>query len=153
MRVAAALRLAGAASVLAVGGDAPALRSLGLRFREDDHPGAGPLGATITAIEASQCEVVMIMACDLLHPNEVAVAETVRALLSHPDALGAVPVVGGRRQWAHAAWRRDVLPELRAAFAREERSVRRAADHLALVDVVDVDPRSLSDADEPSDLP
>lgn len=152
-RAAEALRLAGASSVLMVGGDADALRSLGLAVRADDHPGAGPLAATITALEATGSEVVMVMSCDLLGPSATAIDDTVRALLAHPAALGAVPVVDGHRQWTHAAWRRDVLPELRCAFVGGERSLHRAAGHLPLVDVLGVDPAALSDADEPGDLP
>lgn len=152
-RVGEALRLAGATSVVLIGGDAPALRRLGWSLRADDHPGAGPLGATITAMEAAGSDVVMVLACDLVHPSPAAIADTVYALLTHPTAVGAVPVVEGRRQWTHAAWRRGALAELRAAFEQGERSLHRAAARLALVDVVDVDPAAILDADEPGDLP
>lgn len=152
-RVVEALRLAGATSVCLVGGDATALSSLGVPVCADDHPGAGPLGATVTALDATASDVVMVMACDLVHPSATAIAVTVQALLAHPEALGAVPVVEGRRQWAHAAWRRPAQRELRAAFEQGERAVHRAAGHLALVDVADLDPTALVDADEPDDLP
>jgi len=152
VRVAEALRLAGATSVVAVGGDAPALRALGLRCRADDHPGEGPLAATITALGAAEGEVVMVMSCDLLHPSVPAITATVTALREHPDALGAVPVVDGRHQWTHAAWRHDALVGLRAAYEQGERSLHRAAGSLALVEVVEVEPPDVADADEPSDL-
>lgn len=152
-RVGEALRLAGASSVVLIGGEAPALRALGLPLRADDHPGAGPLAATITAMETLGSEVVMVLACDLVRPSATAIADTVHALLANPSAAGAVPLVEGRRQWTHAAWSRGALPELRAAFERGERSLHRAAVHLAIADVVGVDAAAVLDADEPDDLP
>ena len=52
LRVADALRAAGADEVVAVGGDATALAALGLTVVPDDHPGAGPLAAIVTALAA-----------------------------------------------------------------------------------------------------
>jgi molybdopterin-guanine dinucleotide biosynthesis protein A len=52
LRVADALRAAGADEVVAVGGDATALAALGLTVVPDDHPGVGPLAAIVTALAA-----------------------------------------------------------------------------------------------------
>jgi molybdopterin-guanine dinucleotide biosynthesis protein A len=153
-RVAAALRAAGAAEVLAVGGDEPRLRALGLDAHPDEHPGGGPLPATITALRTARSELVLVAACDLLHPSGAAIAATVAALAGHPEALGAVPVIDGHRQWVHAAWRRaPAIAALAGAWEQGDRSLRRAAATMPLVDVPDIAPAALVDADEPADLP
>jgi molybdopterin-guanine dinucleotide biosynthesis protein A len=153
-RVAAALRDAGAAEVLAVGGDDRRLRALGLEVRPDERPGAGPLPATITALRSARNDLVLVAACDLVHPSGPAMAATLAELAAHPEALGAVPVHDGHRQWVHAAWRRaPALAALAAAWDRGDRSLRRAAAALPLVDVPGIAPAALADADEPADLP
>lgn len=153
LRVAAALRSAGAAEVLAIGGDAPALALLGLDVRPDDRPGDGPLPATITALCAAKEGLVMVASCDLISPSPAAIAATVQALVDHPGSLGAIPLVDGHRQWTHAAWRRDVLPALEAAYDRGERSLKRAGADLAICEVTGLDSVAVADADEPGDLP
>lgn len=151
-RVAAALRRAGAAEVLAVGGDLPRLRALGLDARPDRWPGAGPLPATITALAVASEELVLVVGCDLLRPSEAAMAATVAALEGDPDALGAVPVVDGHRQWMHAAWRARAAEALARARRDGAVSLRHAGRDLALVEVHGLDPEALADADEPADL-
>lgn len=152
LRVAAALDEAGAGQVLAIGGDAAALGALGLEVRPDQHPGDGPLPATITALHEASDEAVLVVSCDLLHPDAAAMAATVAALVDHPGAVGAVPVSDGHRQWTHAAWRRDAARALEAAYARGDRSLRRAAADLLVFEVEGLDPAALADADEPGDL-
>jgi molybdopterin-guanine dinucleotide biosynthesis protein A len=68
----------------------------------------------------------------------------------------AVPEVEGRRQWMHAAWRRNarVREGLAATFAGGERSVHRAVAQarLTVLGVADVAPGAVADADTPDDL-
>lgn len=153
LRVAKALGAAGAAEVIAVGGDVPSLASLGLATRADDRPGEGPLAATITALSAAAHPLVMVTACDLLWPQAQAIRATVDALGANGGALSAVPVVGGHRQWTHAAWRVQARDTLQAAYDGGERSLRRAGASVRLVEVTGLDPVALRDADEPGDLP
>ena len=152
-RVAAALRAAGAAEVLAIGGDAGALRALGLDTRPDATPGAGPLPATITALQGAAHDTVLVVSCDLVAPDPGAMRATVQALLDHPGAVGAVPVDGGHRQWTHAAWRADAARALVAAYDDGHRSLKRAGAGLLIFELAGLDPRALADADEPGDLP
>lgn len=152
LRVADALRVAGATEVLAIGGDAQELAAFGLDVRPDDRPGDGPLPATITALQAAREPLVMVASCDLLYPDPVAFAATVRALADHPDASGAIPVVDGHHQWTHAAWRREVVAALVAAYDSGSRSLRRAGAGLLLCEVTDVSPTAVADADTPGDL-
>lgn len=153
VRVADALRSAGAAEVFAVGGDEPALAGLGLLTWPDDRPGGGPLPATITALRAATEDLVMVMSCDLLQPSPTAIAHTVAALTEHPGAIGAVPVVDEHRQWTHAAWRALAVRALVAAYERGSRSLRRAGMDLLVFEVEDIEAAAVADADEPGDLP
>lgn len=152
-RVGAALRAAGADPVLALGGDAPALEAIGLTVVADDDPGAGPLAAIVGALRRTDAPVVLAVACDLLAPDPAAMARVVDALQQAAGADVAVPVVEGRRQWAHAAWATSARDHLAAALAAGERSLRGAAAGLQVVEVAGLDAGALRDADRPEDLP
>jgi rhodanese-related sulfurtransferase/molybdopterin-guanine dinucleotide biosynthesis protein A len=153
-RVARALRAAGAATVVAIGGDLPRLAALGLDARADEEPDGGPFPATLQALRGAEHDIVAVLSCDLVAPAATAVAHLVARLADAPsDVLAAVPVVDGHHQWMHAAWRaaaREPLAEARSAGAR---SLRRAAPQLALLEVHDLPPEALRDADGPGDLP
>lgn len=150
---AGALEGAGASEVFCVGGDLGGLRAQGLVVAADQHPGEGPLGALITALGLATEDVVMVLSCDLPGASATAVAAVVHSLTTAPRADLAVPVAGGRRQWLHAAYRRRTLPHWAAAFAAGERSLRRPAAHLEVVDVEGLDSSWLLDVDVPGDLP
>ncbi|MGH9085926.1 MAG: hypothetical protein ACRDYW_10770, partial [Acidimicrobiales bacterium] len=86
-------------------------------------------------------------------PSSVAIEATVAALRARPDAVGAVPVVDGHHQWTHAAWRTEAARDALADAWREgARSLRRAAAGMIIVEVRDLDPAALADADTPGDL-
>ena len=156
LRVADALRNAGADPVTAVGGDLPALAALGLAGVPDEAPGEGPLTGILTALTAAaagDAPIVFVAACDLVGPDPAAVSATVAALDAALEGDVAVPVAGGRRQWMHAAWRASAAAPLAAAFAAGERAVH-AAVAAAALRVVDVAmaPSAVADADTPADL-
>jgi molybdopterin-guanine dinucleotide biosynthesis protein A len=153
VRVADALVRAGATSVVAVGGDRPALEAVGLTVWPDERPAAGPLAATITALAASTAEITLVVSCDLVAPSPAAMAATVQALADHPGAVAAVPVAEGRRQWTHTAWRDRARRTLVDAWERGDRSLREAGADLLVFEVTGLDPVGLADADEPGDLP
>jgi molybdenum cofactor guanylyltransferase len=150
--VASALRAAGADPVLAVGGDGPALRRLGLDVVPDDHPGEGPLGGVLTALRHAPTPVVAVLACDLPGARAAAVATVVAALAGRAAAEVAVPVVDGRRALVHGAWRRSTASRLEAAFAAGERSLAGAVAALRVVEVPGLEPAWLADVDVPEDL-
>jgi rhodanese-related sulfurtransferase/molybdopterin-guanine dinucleotide biosynthesis protein A len=154
LRVAAALRRAGALEVFAVGGDAVALGAHGLPVVPDDRPGEGPFPATLTALRHARHEVVAVLSCDLLRPSAESVSVLCGALhAAGPAVLGAVPLVDGHRQWTHAVWRREALDPLQVAYDRGARSLRRGAGQLPLREVTDIGPGSMADADTRADLP
>jgi molybdopterin-guanine dinucleotide biosynthesis protein A len=153
-RVADALLAAGAAEVLAVGGDLDALRGVGLDARPDGWPGDGPLPATLTALDLTGHEVVVVLACDLVAPDPTALRRLVDELDTAPGALLAIPRDdAGELQWTHAAWRRAAADALRVAWAAGARSLKRAADAIDRVELDGLPAAALADADSPEDLP
>lgn len=158
-RVADALAAAGATSVVAVGGDATALRALGLVVVPDDVPGAGPLAAVATALRSAgrrgeADDIVLVVACDLLRPSPAAMAAVIGTLAGQPGADLAVPIAEGRRQWGHGAWRTRALPGLDAQLAAGERAIHRAvaAAGLVVAEATGLPEDDLADADTPNDL-
>jgi molybdopterin-guanine dinucleotide biosynthesis protein A len=150
LRVADTLRAAGADPVLAVGGDLAALAALGLAGVPDQEPGAGPLTGILTALAQATAPVTFVAACDLVAPSAEAVTATLAALEA---ADVAVPLVDGRRQWMHSAWRAGAAAPLAAAFDAGERAVHAAvaAAGLRVVDV-SLPAAAVADADTPADL-
>ncbi len=137
-RVATALRAAGAAEVVAVGGDVTALAALGLTVWPDATPGQGPLGGLVVALGRSTAAVTVVVACDLAWLDGASVAALVAAL-ADPTA-DPPPVVAfahaGHREPLVAAWRTGpASAALGSAYAAGERAVHRAAAGLAAVDV------------------
>lgn len=146
-----ALARAGATEVVAVGGDADRLASLGLRPVADRWPGAGPLGALVTALGAVEAPVAVVLACDLVAVDAAAVRVVLRALATS-GADVAVPVVAGRLEVLAAAWSVRCRPALATAFAAGLRAPSRALADLRVHEVRGLPPDSLVDADSPADL-
>ena len=148
-RAAAAMIEGGVGHVVVVGGDLDRLSDLGLVGVVDRFPGAGPLGAIITAIEQLSADIVVVLACDHLDPNPEAVRTVVAAIGSF-DAV--VPVSEGTEQWLHSAWRTAVLPRLVAAYDRGARAPRELVGELTFNRLTGGDPSWYRDADRPADL-
>ncbi len=149
-RAVAALADAAVDPVVVVGGDHDRIVDAGHPFVPDQHPGEGPLGGILTALDALETDVVVVLACDLVDASPLAVSSLVGALGA---ADVAVPVVEGRAQWLHAVWHRRAAPVLAAAFAAGERAPRRAVEGLVVVEILDGSPCWYADADTPADLP
>lgn len=152
VRVAQALRDAGADQVFAVGGALDALSDLGLDAVPDDHPGEGPVGGLLTALSHASSPVVAVLACDLPAAAPSAVRLVVAALDADPDLACAIPMVQGRSEPLHGAWRRSSRPRIQAMFDRGERAMHRVIADLGGTAVHGVDPAALADADTPADL-
>lgn len=179
-RVADALRSGGCDPVLAIGGHGAALVRLGLEPVADRWPGEGPLGGLATGLAAAVARrpdddphadpIAVVAPCDWLRPDPALVQALAQALgraskdpsgaptATAPGATVAVPVVDGRRQWVHAAWR--ATPDLAEAMAvLLDRGARRmdavatlVGDPGAVIDLPVV-VAALDDADSPEDLP
>lgn len=145
----AALSGAGADQVAVVGGNEARLRPLGHEVVPDLHPGQGPLGGIITALGWARHDVCMVLACDHVGTAAPAVRSVIGALGAGDVA---VPVVDGRLQTLHAAWRTRVREHLADAFAAGARSVREGIEGLHVVHVLDGDPCWFRDVDTPEAL-
>jgi len=155
VRTAAALTEAGAGRVVCVGGDLVALAAEGLAVVPDDHPGEGPLGGVLTALHlAAPGDLVAVLAVDHARPDAAAVHAVVATLAADPSADLVVPLVEGRRQWLHGAWRAERCGAIvAAAFAAGERSIHRGVAGLRVVDLVGIEAHAVADLDRPEDLP
>jgi phage shock protein E len=134
-RVEAALRAAGAAEVLRIGGsEIP-----------DDHPGTGPLGGIATALRRAAHDPVVVLACDLPGVEPRGIAAVV-------DALGTADVALPPGEPLHAAWRRRALPAIEWAIRADDLAVRAAITRLQAVEVNGLDPSWLANVNSPADL-
>lgn len=150
--VARVLRDAGADKVFAVGGDLDALGDLGLPAVPDEFPGEGPVGGLLTALSYASSPLVAVLACDLPAAAPSAVRLVVAALDADPDLACAIPMVQGRSEPLHGAWRRSSRPQIQAMFERGERAMHRIIAGLAGIAVHGVDPAAVADVDTPADL-
>ncbi len=64
----------------------------------DRHPGEGPLGALVTALDAAGEEIVAVLACDLPYAEPAGVEAGVRALTADAGAAWAAPVPAPSRR-------------------------------------------------------
>lgn len=142
-RVVAALRDAGATDVLAVGGQGIE----GVRLVADGE-GVGPLAGIRGALRAAESDVIVVLACDMPDVSPVGIAAVVAGLASDPAALVAVPMVDGRPEPLHAAWRREAM----ASFPPGESAVHAVLAALQVVEVHGLDPAWLRNVNEPGDL-
>jgi molybdenum cofactor guanylyltransferase len=119
-RLADVLVVAGCSRVIAVGGDGAALVRLGLDHVDDEFPGAGPLGAVLTALSVGS--PVVAVACDLPRLGADAVSSLIAALDQHDAAIARTD----RQEPLCAIWSTRAAPKLRARFQAGERAMHRA---------------------------
>lgn len=116
-RVVGAVRTAGAGRVIVAG---PARTgTLADAMVREDPPFAGPVAALDAALPEVRESWVLVLACDLVHPDEVAqqLLASVRADASK-GCDGAILVdETGHRQWLAARYRTDRLREVLGAVA------------------------------------
>jgi molybdopterin-guanine dinucleotide biosynthesis protein A len=153
VRVAEALATAGADPVIAVGGDLDGLRAVGLTVVADPRQGQGPLAGIAAALGALPAAgIVVVLACDLPNASPEAVRAVVDALVAAPAGHVAVPVLDGRPEPLHAAWRRSALPSILAALDAGDRPVRHVLESLAAIRVEGLEPSWFANANRPADL-
>lgn len=137
-RVGDVLAAAGAQSVVLIGGDQTELDVLGYDVVADRHPGQGPLGGVITALDYFSAvddeALVAVVACDLPRLHSDVVGELFAVLGRHPASHVAMARTD-RRESAVAVWRPSARAALAKIFAAGTRAVHEAADALTVVDV------------------
>ena len=164
LRVAAALRAAGASEVVLVGGDPAWSAVLGLRQVPDRWPGEGPLGGLATALldVPAVCApggsvrptdvTVLVAACDQPWLDGASLGLLVGALEANVGVGVAVAGSGSnRRQPFPAAWRSTYGRTLEVAVQAGARRADAAFDLVGVVEVALPD-AVLADVDWPSDL-
>ncbi len=93
----------------------------------DTEPFQGPVRALRVGLTAVQAEVAFTCGCDLPFLNPGLAAALCDMTAGH-DA--AIPMVGGRLQVLHAAYRKSCLPALDAMLQRGERALHKVASAL-----------------------
>ena len=148
-RVAEVALAAGADRVVCVGGDEPALRSLGLATVSDGYPGEGPLGALLTAFATLDASTIVALSCDL---PDLDVA-TITAVLTQLDDHAVALAMTDRWHPLVAAYDRARCEgPFAAVFASGGRALHTA---IRLVDVVTVripEPSRVRNVNYPADL-
>jgi len=140
VRVADALRVAGARDVVCIGPSVGALPAVA-----DEHPGEGPLAGILTAMRWADDRTLVVAPCDLLAPDPASFAVLAAGAAPVAAALADRPLPIGLRP--------DALDPLARAFESGERSIRGALRSSGLtVIAVELPPSSLADADTPGDL-
>lgn len=153
-RVAGAIAARGCHPVVAIGGDAAGLASVGLDVIADRWPGQGPLGGILTALEWARSCVpatgrVLAVATDLPWLD----ALTVDALLAHRGRtdLDVVVATTDRLEPLCALWWPSAVTTIADRFAAGERAVHAVLAALRCLEV-EVAPESLTNVNSPADL-
>jgi len=141
-----ALRGAGIADVVLVGGDAEALLGLSADRIDDRYPGAGPLGGVITALHHhADASRVVVVSCDL----PMLTADVIRSLVAEEGEI--VVARTDRIEPMCAVWSRELLDQLQTEFDGGARAVHQMIAASRPVEV-DVDPGLLRNVNTPDDL-
>lgn len=151
-RVASALAAGGCERVVLVGGDPAELAALELPVLPDLHPGAGPLGGVLSAIDQfAASDDVVVAACDLPFLDAASIDALVRTAASHPSA-DVVVAVTDRFEPACALWRADRVERIGALFEGGTRAMHAALERLDVVGVP-LPASALVNVNRPDDLP
>lgn len=150
-RVAAALAAGGCERVVLVGGDPAELAAIDLPVLPDLHPGAGPLGGVLSAIDqfAADDEIV-VAACDLPFLDAASVEALIKGAARHPGADVVVSKTD-RIEPACALWRADRLTRIEALFDEGIRALHAAIERLDAVEVT-MAARAFVNVNRPGDV-
>lgn len=131
-RVARAAAEAGATEIMFVGGVQKRAKGLSGSWKKDAFPGEGPLGGLITALKASENDIVVVLSCDMPFITAAVISSLVRGMEDAQATVGRTD----RLNWTCAAWSKsECLTIFQSVWKRNERAIHRAA---VLMDVVEV---------------
>jgi molybdenum cofactor guanylyltransferase len=116
----------------------------------DRFPGEGPLGGIISALDSTVRPICLIVSCDQIHIDPLAL----NALVSALDGNAAVCFSDeiGRLNPLPVALSRGAFPKLLASFLRGERQLRSALEQIGTTILPTDDIAQLRDVDRPGDL-
>lgn len=118
--------------VFVVGNSQSTADVLGLAFVADSYPGEGPLGGLITALRATESEILCVLPCDVPGVKPDRVQELVEAVVGTEGFDGAI-LVTTREHWLCSSWRVSTcLPEFERRFAAGLRAIHLAVGALAI---------------------
>ena len=127
--VARAVQLAAGSAVLV--GNPRLYRHLGYAAIPDLYPGAGPLGAILTALDHTSADWNLVAACDMPGLSAEFLRGLVNATAGHSRADALVPIgPSGLPEPLCAVYHRRSRPVLEHAMGRDVRSVRAALKDL-----------------------
>jgi molybdopterin-guanine dinucleotide biosynthesis protein A len=147
-RVLAAMRAADIDPIVAIGGTVGVLT---VPTVADRYPGEGPLGAVATALTYARSGWVLIATCDLPLLDRNTIRSIVEKLLETPPPTAVVASAGGVLHPSLACWPASWAQRAHRAVGAGERRYRHLLD-LGPIEAVEVDPRTLQDADDPTTL-
>jgi molybdopterin-guanine dinucleotide biosynthesis protein A len=139
--VARAVELATGSAVLV--GNARLYEHLGYTAIPDLYPGAGPLGAIVTALHHSSADWNLVAACDMPELSGEFLRLLINATAGCSGADALVPAgPSGRLEPLCAVYHRSSRPALERALACGDRSVRAALEklHAAVIAVPEATP-------------
>jgi molybdenum cofactor guanylyltransferase len=151
-RIIVAAILAGAAEVLAVGGNRAELEAQGWRYVPDAWPGEGPLGGLITALDAASSDTVVVLACDHPDVDPDELLSMVDALHADDSVQAGIPVLEGHPYVTHSVWRKATAAPLRMAFDTGERAPSAVLRRLKWAPLRVANLKSIADIDTASEL-
>ncbi len=145
-----ALKGAGAAEVIIVGGDIGiAHRSHGASYCKDLYPSEGPLGGIITALTYSKFEIVITLACDHMYLTAEIIGECLSQLENYEISC---PVIGDTKQVLCSVWRKSALNQLQDSYSSGNRSVMHAIERMRCRSFKISNPDLLRTANTPDEL-
>lgn len=123
IRVATALRGAGCAPVVLLGGP-PALERYGLERVADDEPGAGPLAALTAVGRRWPDRSLVVAACDLPELAAAEVAPLVGLVAGAAEPRAALYEIDGEPQWSLFVLDQAVVAQVERLVSRGRRALR-----------------------------
>ena len=114
--------------IILVSGRAKPLESLGFPIVLDTHPGSGPLGGLVAALEAIEASRGFLVGCDMPHLDP----DLIRFLAEiGTDAAATVPGKPDRLQPLHAFYRKEVAGPAQSVLDEGRPSMRDLLDRIS----------------------
>ena len=142
-----ALRGAGFSEICLVGGDAHDAKRWSVAFVPDLYVDSGPLGALISAMRASETEILLTLPCDVPFIN----SESCKAISELSNNFDVRVAITDSPQWLCSSWRTSITDFLVHEFELGERAIQKVVEKLK-IEFVEISPDVLINVNEKSQL-